>query len=270
MGGYDFALVVQRYLEGHEHGDTVLKDAAVRWLRGEYATKTEAKKALGVTGIVTDANVYDTLKLLALFVKQTGYAGLVVSLDELVNLYKLGNGQSRRTNYEQILRILNDALQGTARYVAFLFGGTSDFLMDPRRGLYSYEALETRLRENAFAQDGLRDYRGPVLRLETLAPEDLYVLLQRIHALFTSERTTPLVDDLFLRAFLADCSRSLGAEYFRTPRSIAKRFVQLLDVLDQNPGIDSAQLLSRVPLASDHDPHASTAEGDSELAKYTL
>ena len=181
-GGYEFSEVVRRYWEGHETGDEELKSAALRWLRGEFATRTDARKALGVRGIVDDANVYDHLKLMSEFVLAAGYKGLLVGLDEMVNLFKLTSSQARNANYEQILRILNDVLQGSASSLGFLLGGTPEFLMHTRRGLYSYEALQSRLAENTFAQGDLVDLSGPVLRLASLTPEDLYVLAgQRAH-----------------------------------------------------------------------------------------
>lgn len=156
-GGYDFAEVIARYWEGFDNGDEQLCSSALRWLRAEYTTKTEARKALGVRTIIDDANVYDQLKLLSLFIREAGYKGLLISLDEMVNIHKLTSSQARKGNFEQILRILNDVLQGNTSYISFIMAGTPEFLMDTRRGLYSYEALQTRLMENPFAQDGLID-----------------------------------------------------------------------------------------------------------------
>ncbi len=180
VGGYDFATVISRYWEGYDAGNEDLKSAALRWLRGEYSTRTEARRDLGVRTIVDDANLYDQLKLMAGFAREAGYQGVVVSLDEMVNLYKLVSSQARQSNYEQILRILNDVLQGTAQHVGFLMGGTPEFLMDTRRGLYSYAALQSGLSENTFARDGMVDLSGPVIRLANLTPEDMFVLLTNI------------------------------------------------------------------------------------------
>ena len=132
--GYDFAEVVAAFWRGHETGDDAVKASAVRWLRGEFATKTDARKALGVRTIVDDSNVYDHLKLMALFVRLAGYSGFLVCLDEMVNLYKLPSGRARGANYEQILRILNDSLQGAAVGLGFVLGGTPEFLLDTRKG----------------------------------------------------------------------------------------------------------------------------------------
>ena len=155
VNGYDFADVIAAYCRGHDDGNEQLKSDAVRWLRGEFSTKTDARAALGVRTIVDDAAVYDQLKLMARFVRLAGFGGLLVGLDELVNLYKLANTQARNANYEQILRILNDSLQGTAVGLGFVLGGTPEFLLDTRRGLYSYPALQSRLAQNTFASEGL-------------------------------------------------------------------------------------------------------------------
>ena len=235
-GGYDFATVITRYWDGFEAGDDDLKSAALRWLRAEFSTRTDARKALGVRTIIDDANVYDQLKLLAVFVREAGYKGLVVALDELVNLYKLTSSHARNANYEQILRILNDVLQGTASHLGFMLGGTPEFLMDTRRGLYGYEALQSRLAENTFARDGLVDFSGPVMRLSNLTPEDMFVLLANIRRVMQGEE--PSLPDAALTAFMEHCSDRIGDAYFRTPRNTVTAFVNMLSVLEQNPDVD--------------------------------
>lgn len=185
VGGHDFSQVIIAYARGFEESNDVLKVDAVRWLRGEFTTKTEARAALDVRTIIDDDQMYDHLKLFARFVRMAGYGGLLVCLDELVNLYKLANRQARDSNYEQILRILDDVLQGNTEGVGFLLGGTPEFLLDSKRGLYSYPALQSRLAENTFAvRTGLTDYSGPVLRLTSLTQEDFYVLLQKLRHVF--------------------------------------------------------------------------------------
>ena len=270
-GGYDFTTVIVRYWEGYESGDEALKSAAIRWLRAEFSTKTDARKALGVRTIINDANVYDQLKLLALFVRKAGYRGLLVSLDELVNLYKLISSRARSGNYEQILRILNDVLQGSARHLGFMLGGTPEFLMDTRRGLYSYEALQSRLAENRFARDGLVDLSGPVIRLANLTPEDMFVLLANIRRVVIGNDSA-LPDDV-LTAFMTHCSKRIGEAYFRTPRNTVTAFVDLLSVLEQNPGTDWRTLIGDVELKQDAGDDMSNIgddEEEDELASFRL
>lgn len=277
VGGYDFAEVIAAYCRGHETGDEALQTAAIRWLRGEYATKTEARRDLGVRTIVTDANVYDQLKLLARFVRLADYAGLFIFLDELVNLFKLANTQARTSNYEQILRIVNDTLGGSEG-IGFLLGGTPEFLMDPRKGLYSYEALRSRLSENQFAQEGRVDYKGPVLRLPNLSPEDLFVLLQNIRNVQAlGEQSAYLIPDEGIEAFMRHCSEKVGEAHFRTPRSSVRAFVNLLMVIDQNPGVQWSDLIDAVELESEQNPDLLPLEGedsdgdaDDELATFRI
>lgn len=279
VGGYDFAKVISAYWQGYESGNDQLKDDAVRWLRGEFTTKTDARNALGVRAIVDDANVYDHFKLLSLFVRQAGYAGLLVNLDEMVNLYKLSSQKARTSNYEQILRMLNDCLQGSAEYLGFLLGGTPDFLLDPRKGLYSYEALQSRLAENSFARAaGIVDYSSPTLHLANLSPEELLVLLRNLRHVFASgDQDKYLVPDDALTAFLAHCSQRIGDAYFRTPRNTIKAFVDLLAVLEQSPEIQWSQLVSQVHVAAENNtdmPELTIPydgdEGDGNLTTFRL
>lgn len=175
-----------------------------------------------------------------------------MALDELVNLFNLSSTHARKSNYEQILRILNDTLQGHAEGLGFLMGGTPEFLMDPRRGLYSYEALQTRLAENRFARDGLVDYSGPVIRLANLSQEDLYILLTKIrYVMAGGDESQTLVPDEALHAFMDHCHQRIGAAYFKTPRNSIKEFVSLLSVLEQNPEQDWRELIGDVQVQPD-------------------
>ena len=287
VGGYDFAHVIEAYWRGHDTGNEELKESALRWLRGEYATKTDARTNLGVRTIVNDANVYDQLKLFSRFVRLAGYGGLLIVLDELVNLYKLANTQARNSNYEQILRILNDVLQGTAEGMGVLLGGTPEFLLDTRRGLYSYSALQSRLAQNQFAGNGLVDYSGPVLSLSQLTQEDLFVLLANIRNVYAlGDSAKYLVPDEALEAFMQHCSTRIGDAYFRTPRNTITAFVSLLSVLEQNAHANWRDLLGAVNIAADRNPDlegeidddaspvaappAGTGDDDDDLATFRI
>jgi P-loop Domain of unknown function (DUF2791) len=267
VGGYDFALVINAYWRGHDTGDERLKHDAVRWLRGEFSTRTDARQAVGVRTIVDDANVYDHLKLLALFARLAGFAGLLIVLDEMVNLYKLGSGRARSSNYEQILRILNDTL-GHAEGMGFVMAGTPDFLLDPRKGVYSYPALQGRLAENPYATGSLVDYSGPVIRLANLTQEDLYLLLQKIRDVHASglDETAPGVPDDAIIAFMHHCSERVGDAYFRTPRSTIKAFVSLLAVLEQNPGVRWPDLVGGLEIEQERNPDLETLRGEDSAA----
>ena len=272
VNGYDFAEVIAAYCRGFDEGNEQLKSDAIRWLRGEFTTKTDARAALGVRTIIDDASIYDQLKLLARFIRLAGYSGLMVCLDELVNLYKLSNTQARNANYEQILRILNDSLQGSAEGLGIVLGGTPEFLMDTRRGLYSYAALQSRLAENTFAKAGMVDYSGPVLRLASLTPEDFYVLLNKLRHVYASgDPAKHLVPDEAIPAFMAHCSQRLGDAYFRTPRTTITAFINLLAILEQNPMADWKELLGHVAVEQDNGAVADTAvEDDDELSSFKL
>jgi hypothetical protein len=250
VGGYDFAKVINAYWVGHEEDNDLLKENAIRWLRAEYSTKIDAKKDLAVRSIISDSSFYDALKLMSLFVRQAGYSGLLVNLDEMVNLYKLNSTQARTSNYEQILRILNDCLQGTAEHIGFLLGGTPEFLLDTRKGLYSYEALQSRLAENSFAKKaGVIDYSSPALHLSNLTPEELYILLKNIRHVFAGgDSSKYLVPDEALKAFLYHCSQTIGEAYFRTPRNTIKAFIDMLALLEQDSSLTWNSIIDRVDI----------------------
>ena len=273
VGGYDFAKVIEAYWRGHENNDDELMSNAIRWLRAEFSTKTDARKSLGVRDIISDSSFYSNLKIMSLLVTQAGYKGLLVCLDEMVNLYKLSSTRARLSNYEQILWILNDCLQGTAEHLGFLLGGTPEFLLDTRKGLYSYEALQSRLAENSFAQRaGVIDYSSPSLHLANLTPEEVYILLQNIRRVFASgDETQYLVPDEALEAFLHHCSDTIGDAYFRTPRNTIKAFADMLSVLEQNENFEWSDLIGSVAIPDDNPSDMPEIEDSSDtLANFTL
>lgn len=235
--GSNFIRAIARYTEGFSTENEDLMNQALIWIRGEYSTKTDARRDLGIPQIIEDSHLYDMLKIWACFSRIAGHNGLVISLDEMVVLSeRLNNRTSRDKNYELILQILNDSLQGSVEGLGFCLAGTEDFLSDRRRGIFSYEALETRLADNPFAREGLVNMAGPVVRLESLSREEFYVLMSKIvHVHAKGEESDKLVDDASISRFMSHCERQIGASYFLTPRDAIKQFVGLLQILEQNP-----------------------------------
>ena len=243
--GFEFARLLSTYYHAYENGDDETKAKVIRWFRGEYTLKREAKDELGINIIITDDDWYDYLKLFAVFFRLAGYSGMMIMIDELVNIYKIPNAVTRQYNYEKLLTMYNDALQGKARYLGFIMGATPQALEDKRRGIYSYEALRSRLAEGRFSKPGTRDLLAPVIRLEPLTPEEMLVLCEKLaelHAgLYGYERavtTDDLVDFLKLEY------ERIGADQNITPREVIRDFIELLDLLYQNPGISIGALLS--------------------------
>lgn len=236
--GINFVRVLARYVEGFSKSNEDLMNSAIRWLRAEYGTKTEARQDLDVRDIIEDSHLYDMLKLWSGFIRIAGYKGLFVNLDEMVVLSeRLNNTTAREKNYEIILQILNDCLQGYVEGLGFCFAGTEEFLSDKRRGLFSYEALATRLADNPFTSAEIIDTKGPVIRLQPLSREDLFVLLERITIVQAGGNSdNRLVDNDGLVKYMNFCEQRLGSKYFLTPRDAVRQFVGLLNVLEQNPG----------------------------------
>ena len=244
--GFDFASVILKYYMAYKNGDEITKSNAIRWLRGEYSTKTESRNDLSVGTIIDDFNWYDFIKLLAVFVRGIGYKGLVIFIDECVNLYKITNKISRENNYEKILSMFNDTLQGKAEGLGIFLGGTPQFLEDNRRGLYSYEALKSRLTEGKFVSSIYKNLMGPIIRLERLSDDEIFALALRIYSLhqtyYEYEKKLTENDILeFLKVYMA----RVGASSFVTPREIIRDFLTVLDILYQNPEADFTEILKK-------------------------
>ncbi len=249
--GYDFARLLTMYWRAHLEGDEETKANVTKWFRGEYRNKTEARRELGVGIVIGDDDWYDYLKILATFLVGAGYKGLVILLDEMVNLYKIPNAVSRQYSYEKVLTMYNDTLQGKAHHLGIIMSGTPQAVEDRRRGLYSYEALRSRLTQGRFSQDGLVDMLAPVIRLEPLTHEELLVLVEKladIHAgLFGYKRT--ITQDELVRFLETEYGR-VGADTHLTPREVIRDFVEMLDILSQNPGVTVEQLLGSEQFSS--------------------
>ena len=264
--GFDFAKLLNMYYHAYMSGDDETKAKVVKWFRGEYSHKTEAKKELGVDIIISDSDWYEYLKLFATFSRQAGYAGLMIMIDELVNIYKIPNAISRQYNYEKILTMYNDTLQGKAKYLGIIMCGTPQAIEDRRRGVYSYEALRSRLATGKFAQAGARDMYAPVIKLEPLTVEEMLVLTEKLadmHAgLYGYERT--ITDDDLAQFIKIEYAR-VGADTNITPREIIRDFIELLDIVWQNPQTDIQTLLN-----SDQFSYAkSEAVSDNQEKDYT-
>ena len=265
LNGFDFAQVIQCYYKAFEDGNDQMKMDAIRWLRAEYSTRTEARQALGVRNIITDDTVYDHLKLMGLFIRLAGFGGLMVVLDEMVNLYKLQSKQARDSNYEQLLRYLNDSLQGNSRGLGFILGGTPEFLTDPRRGLFSYQALQSRLALNTYAKDGLIDYHGPVIPLAMLTQDDFYVLLKRLRDVYVNgDESRYRVSDQGIEQFMSHCAGRIGERYFKTPRNTIRQFIDVLSVMEQNAGASWESLIGKLDIVEDKGADNDKVVGDDD------
>ena len=273
--GFDFARILRRYRAAVSESDEEAMSRVTKWIRGEYRTKSEARAELGSSTIISDDDWYDYVKLIARFLVCSGYKGMLVLIDELVNLYKIPNAITRQYNYEKILTMYNDTLQGKAQYLGVIMGGTPTSIEDRRRGVFSYEALRSRLAQGRFAREDLKDMLAPIIRLQPLTYEELLVLIEKlmqIHAGYFG--WTPTLTENDLVDFLKIEFGRVGADTHLTPREVIRDFIELLDILCQNPDANVAELLQSVggdalaPAAATGD--TGTAGGDRNFAEFTI
>lgn len=248
-GGFDFATVVMHFFEGYIKEDEMQKRHAIKWLKGEYRTKTEARQDFGVREIVNDQNYYDMLKNFCRLFVRMGYSGFMVNLDEAINLYKISTSTMREKNYEKILSIFNDCLQGRIEHLFINFAGTLPFLENERRGLFSYDALKSRLQTNRFEQEGLVDYHQPVIKLRTLAHEEIFILLKRLKEIFDFNfGIESPVEHEDIRTFMEEIYNKPGASEFLLPREVIRDFVNILNLLRQNPGVPISRFIGELEI----------------------
>ena len=245
VNGFEFSKAILLYYKAYRQLDDPLKSKVIQWFRGEYPTKTEAKRDLDLNFIVNDDNWYDFLKLFASFLVGAGYHGMRVIIDELVNLYKIPQSITRQSNYEKILTMYNDVLQGKASHIGFLLGGTPQCIEDKYRGVFSYEALRSRLSEGRFATESVKDLLSPIIRLSMLTHDEMYVLIEKLMQMHGQlfEYEPEFSQEELLRFLDVEYNR-VGAQSHITPREIIRDFIELLNILLQNPGEDMEQILS--------------------------
>lgn len=272
VNGFEFANVIIAYWNGYRTDNDSKKESALRWLRGEFSTKTEAKAALGVRVIIDDENWYDYIKLFARFVADIGYKGLLVMLDEVIHLYKITTSVSRQNNYDKLLAMFNDAMQGRVAHLGMLIGGTPQFLEDPRRGLYSDPAWQRRTSQSRFvSKAGVQDAIGPVIRLEPLTREEILILLQRlgeVHVAHYGSKKSLSPEDL--QIFLSAIVSRLGAEALLTPGEIVRDFMTVLNLLQQNPKLTLNQLLQNSNFQPTPPQSVPATDVDNEFAEFTV
>ena len=268
VGGFDFARVLGEYYLAAMRDDSEKKSACLRWLRGEYSTKTEAKSFLGfsVSAVIDDDNWYDFIKLFAGLSVRLGYAGLILYIDECVNLYKIPNRISREANYEKILAIFNDTLQGKAASLGVIFGGTPQFLEDTRRGLFSYDALKSRLSDSRYTELGYRNLSSPVIRLRRLSDNELLALVRRLTKLYCQreENATPPLTDEQIAVFMTAALSKAGTEELVTPREIIRDYLTLLNILRDNPDADFSALVRNLTFSDGQNAEPQPPAGKKE------
>ncbi len=274
VGGFDFARVLAEYYTASINDISDKKSAALRYLRGEFSTKTEATAALGfrVSTVIDDDNWYSYIKLVAALAVKLGYSGLILFIDECVNLYKIPNRISRESNYEKILAIFNDTLQGKARGLGVIFGGTPQFLEDTRRGLFSYDALKSRLADSHYTEMGYRNLASPVIRLRSLSDNELLALVFRLSRLFSEwegGRSAP-IGDAQIEAFMRRALARAGASEMITPREIIRDFLTLLCIMRDNPGVSFEELLAKNGSAGTEEKESATVTQRTKIDLFDI
>lgn len=244
VNGFEFAKAIVTYWRAYREDDSAMKSNVLKWFRGEYTSRKEAKEDLNINFIVTDETWYDFLKVLAVFLVNAGYKGMLVIIDELVNIFKIPNSITRQNNYEKILTMYNDVLQGNAKHIGFLMGGTPQCIEDKYKGVFSYEALRSRLAEGHFATDELKDLSAPIIRLSMLTQEEMYVLVEKLRDIHAQlYNYTPTLGHEELVYFLTVEYNRVGAKTHITPREIIRDFIELVNIIHQNPQISVSEIL---------------------------
>lgn len=266
VGGFDFGTVIMKYYEGYITDDEQLRRNALKWLKGEYRTKTEAKQDLGVREVINDLNYYDMLKNFCKLFVSMGYSGFMINLDEAINLYKISTSVMREKNYEKILTIYNDCFQGKVANLFFNFAGTREFLENERRGLFSYHALKSRLETNKFETLEIRDFAQPVIRLMPLDHNEIFVLLNKLKAIFDFNYKTDInISDSDIHQFMEEIFNKPGASEFLTPREVIRDFLNILNIIRQNPNVDKNMLFGEIEISDERPNELSLIDSIEEL-----
>lgn len=266
VGGFDFGTVIIKYYEGYIQDEEQLRRNALKWLKGEYTTKTEARQDLGVREIINDQNYYDMLKNFCKLFVSMGYSGFMINLDEAINLYKISTAVMREKNYEKILAIYNDCFQGKVTNLFFNYAGTKEFLENERRGLFSYHALKSRLETNKFETLEIRDFAQPVIRLMPLDHNEIFVLLKKLKEIFDFNYKTLIdISNDDIHSFMEEIFNKPGASEFLTPREVIRDFLNILNILRQNPEVDKSKLFGEIEISDERPNEDALLDNIEEL-----
>ena len=266
VGGFDFGSVIVKYYEGYIKNDEFLRRNALKWLKGEYKTKTEARQDLGVREIINDQNFYDMLKNFCKLFVSMGYSGFMMNLDEAINLYKISTSIMREKNYEKILTIYNDCFQGKVSNLFINFAGTREFLENERRGLFSYQALKSRLQTNKFETLEIRDFAQPVIKLTPRDHNEIFVLLKKLKLIFDFNYKTEInISDEEISAFMEEMFNKPGASEFLTPREVIRDFLNILNIIRQNPNVDKKRLFGDIEIEDERPNDLNILDSIEEL-----
>ena len=247
--GYDFANILVMYWKASRVNDAEIKAKTLRWLRGEYNTKTEAKQDLGVSNIINDDDWYEYIKLFSNFFVKIGYKGFIVIIDELINIYKCKSPVARNNNYEKILAMYNDTMQGKARYLGIIMGGTPQSIEDVNRGVFSYEALKSRLESGKYGTNKMINLMTPIIRIMPLTKEEIIVLLEKlaeIHADLYDYELKITIEDII--DFIEE---AIQGEKNVTPRSIIRDFIEVLNLFYQNYNLSIKDIMNAFKYSDD-------------------
>ena len=228
--GFDFYEVFWIYIKSALTGGLDQKDRALRWMRGEYRNRTEAKKALKVNAVIEDGDWFSYLKLWAVLVREIGYTGLYVLLDELTQITRnIVHSTTREHNFERLLSIYNDCYGNEARYMGMILCGIPSSIHDSKRGIFSYEALKSRLSNSSLQGEDL--YHAPVIRLSMLTAEEFVTLLERLEAMHAllHEREGYFTEEERIR-FVNHEYHRIAASNHLTPREFIRDFLTILDL----------------------------------------
>lgn len=241
---YELGQAISKYYEGFITGDRILKLKAIRWIRGDITTKTEAKKELGINEIINDDNYFEAIKNLAELFREIGYQGFVINFDEAVNLYKLPHSTTRQRNYEKILNIYNECKSNLAKGLFINLAATRKTVFDESRGLASYGALKGRLGTEASMDSDFINTNKTVLGLKVLSDEEIYTLLENLVSIYNIHYKTKIdfTSDQIVTYMEGQLNRP-GADEFLTPRAVIKDFIEILDIKRQNPDAEISDLL---------------------------
>lgn len=247
--GIEFTNILLRYYDAYQSNDFDEINRCLKWLKGEYRLRSEVKNDFGSSIMITDDDWFDFLDLYVTLFKIIGFKGLFIMFDEVINLFRIINPSYRLKNYEKVLNMYNDTLQGKVKNVGIILAGTPESIYDSTKGLFSYEALKSRLYFANPLQTKINPL-SPIITLSPLTQSDLVVLLERLSVIHSE--VTGYNNEISLEEILSFLQYVYGhSEVVATTRSIIRDFLNLLNTKNDDNSLSFEDVLKNIAPSSD-------------------
>jgi P-loop Domain of unknown function (DUF2791) len=236
-----FAPALRAYRRAVAAGDAALAEGLLGWLGGQPTVGSSIKRAAGIRGQLDHDGALGFLRGLLAVLRDCGYAGLVVVLDEVETLQRV-RGDIRDKALNALRQLIDDVDAGRFPGLVLVITGTPAFFDGPQ-GAQRLAPLAQRLHVDFLADPAHDNPRAVQVRLPGFTHENLVELGGRVRELYLAGTPEPArlgaaVDDDYIESLARSLAGQFGGRAGVAPRVFVKKLIDVLDRVDLHPGFD--------------------------------